>query len=157
MAKKKPDFFADVGGFFSKGVGRVGLAVATGGASELVRAGVDVAKGKKIDLGRTALSAVTGGLSEGGFELAGALDKKGMKKHPPRKLQRRPQGLYDDRRHLGRISAGHLPGHVPNAALGRNKQHGHGPGAMTLARPRGRLHPQRRHLGRLAAGHKLHE
>ena len=135
--KVKPDAWRDLGGFLATPVVRAGLAVATGGVSEVVRAGAE------------------------------ALDPR----HPhaakkPRRAQRPRESVYGNRRHAGRLAAGHLPGHVPNAALARPlafprgramPSQPPGPHVPMHVRPPGRMFPQRRGLGRITAGHKLNE
>lgn len=125
----------DTGRFLDKPGVRAGLAVATGGFSELARLGV----------------------REGAKALR---PEHPHARHPPRRVHAPRGALYGDRRHSGRLAAGHLPGHHPNAAMasrrglpGAPARQPGTPWVPGAPRPAGRLHPQRRHLGRLAIGH----
>lgn len=140
------------GGFFDKPFFRTGAALLTLGGSELARAGVKVARGEKVNVGRALAAAATLGGSELAYGAGIVKDKSGRKSPdvaamvartqaarvpaPASHLDPPPGKLYPQRKHVGRAIVG--VGHVPHP--GR-------PPAPNHPAP-GRAFPERKLAGR---------
>lgn len=141
------------GGFFDKPFFRTAAALATLGGSELARAGVKVARGEKVNVGRALAAAATMGGSELAYG-AGIVHERGRKPSPqvaamvaaqnaklghppgPTHLDPRPGHVFPERKHVGRAVVG--LGHQPTP--GRHPAPNHPPA--------GRPFPERRIAGR---------